>query len=522
MVNSNEIPKVEQLIYDKIGEYREQLTALKMDHSKFMKSTDIVPIYRKMIATINELKVIRRQEKADLHLEHLDLPNKVDLLIDETFQVVSLCLMTVGLTRTAPATYVSLSTVQRLLEHIGESEIYTHLDLVPIEKRLKEIEDIISQDEADQSLADREDEHELLKFKLKQCKNEYNSLLKVLEKVPKSLEPILNSLISIRRALMSILAHTKVIQSDDELHVIQKELNEIKTQNIDKEGNFLDPETKEVVVESQGLLKGLYYDCMVLVKDILFNDDKVDPALKEIFSTLLEIKSNLEGLLITSRWTLRKTDLFQYQKQLDAIDNARQNGYFVAPDGSTPKKGQIILLYLLRRSYATIYKLLESSEPVSEALQPLHNQLTTVRRCLIDLKTMGGISSLRELYPYQLKLASLDNLRVDGKFMVDGEIPEGQGTLNALLSECFDITHELTIEMYERNENSDEQDAPVEGLVIGTKGNGENREQNYDYEDPNAQGHENEDDEEDEEDEEDSEELPSYAPTPNESDADST
>lgn len=107
--------------------------------------------------------------------------------------------------------------------------------------------------------------------------------------------------------------------------------------------------------------------------------------------------------------------------------------------------------------------------------------------------------------------------------MVDGEIPEGQGTLNALLSECFDITHELTIEMYERNENSDDQDsAPVEGLVIGTKGNGENREQNYDYEDPGTQGHENEDDEEDEEEEEDSDELPSYAPTPNESDADST
>ena len=62
------------------------------------------------------------------------------------------------------------------------------------------------------------------------------------------------------------------------------------------------------------------------------------------------------------------------------------------------------LLYLLRRSYAFIYTLLISSEPVSEALLPVHNQLQTLRRCLLEVKRSGGVSSPRELYPYSMKV----------------------------------------------------------------------------------------------------------------------
>ena len=61
------------------------------------------------------------------------------------------------------------------------------------------------------------------------------------------------------------------------------------------------------------------------------------------------------------------------------------------------------LLYLLRRSYAYIYALIKSSEPVSEALLPVYNQLQTLRRCLIEVKKSGGVSSPRELYPYSMK-----------------------------------------------------------------------------------------------------------------------
>ena len=40
----------------------------------------------------------------------------------------------------------------------------------------------------------------------------------------------------------------------------------------------------------------------------------------------------------------------------------------------------------------------------------------------------------------------------------DGNIPEGQGILNALLAECFDILHELKVEAEERAQNSTSSD----------------------------------------------------------------
>ena len=42
-----------------------------------------------------------------------------------------------------------------------------------------------------------------------------------------------------------------------------------------------------------------------------------------------------------------------------------------------------------------------------------------------------------------MKLNSIDNMRVDGKFMVGKDIPEGQGTIIDLLSECYDLAYDL-------------------------------------------------------------------------------
>lgn len=46
-----------------------------------------------------------------------------------------------------------------------------------------------------------------------------------------------------------------------------------------------------------------------------------------------------------------------------------------------------------------------SSTPVSEALQPIFNQLHTLKKCLIEVKNNGGVSSVRELYPYSMKVS---------------------------------------------------------------------------------------------------------------------
>jgi hypothetical protein len=59
----------------------------------------------------------------------------------------------------------------------------------------------------------------------------------------------------------------------------------------------------------------------------------------------------------------------------------------------------------------------------------------------------------RELYPYGMKLNSIDAMRVGGKFMTeDGAIPEGQGNVHTLLAECYELLHELRTEIEEDEE----------------------------------------------------------------------
>lgn len=80
---------------------------------------------------------------------------------------------------------------------------------------------------------------------------------------------------------------------------------------------------------------------------------------------------------------------------------------------------------------------MSSSEPISEELMPIANKLSTLKKCLNEVLKYGGDGlTARDLYPYQLALAQIDNLRIDGKFKgKDGTIPEGQAILNANLGE---------------------------------------------------------------------------------------
>lgn len=58
----------------------------------------------------------------------------------------------------------------------------------------------------------------------------------------------------------------------------------------------------------------------------------------------------------------------------------RVDGKFVDADGEPPTDGQYGLLYLLRRCYGLIYRLISSSEPVSEELMPIARSSRLVPR----------------------------------------------------------------------------------------------------------------------------------------------
>lgn len=511
------VPKEEESILNYLLEVRSSLAKLKQNRTQYLNSKDVQTTYQHVLTKVRELDDIRKNshetpaKSAATLIHSTELHNRVDSVLDDVFQLLSLCFLTVGLKNSAPATYASLSTVESLLEHLNESNVFTHHDLSPIKERLEEISKIVEQknsspaydeDGNDDRLREIDNERKknkieedlLLRAKLKHCKDEYDILEGKLEEIDPSLSTVMEKLFRIRRGLLSLVASAKKtmsksdintnsllqeqndLQTDNEsltddkhlvsqeyvhekLSVLKNELSELES-NRDDSGKFKSLESHQVAEKGQSVLNGLLDDCHDLVNDLSHQKNgglTLDPYLQPIYEQLIDIKTTLENLMITRRWTLRETDLFSYQKKLNEIDNKRINGKF--PTKPQDSKGQSILLYLLRRCYAIIYKLLESSEPVSEALQPIHNQLSTVRRCLLELKRMGGVNNERELYPYQMKLASLDNLRTEGIFYdSDGNIPEGQGILNALLAECFDILHELKVEAEERAQNSTSSD----------------------------------------------------------------
>ncbi len=49
---------------------------------------------------------------------------------------------------------------------------------------------------------------------------------------------------------------------------------------------------------------------------------------------LVEIRNKLEKLSLTQAWSLRETDLYDYQRQLDKIDENRVDGNFVDAEGN--------------------------------------------------------------------------------------------------------------------------------------------------------------------------------------------
>ncbi|RXW17774.1 hypothetical protein EST38_g8075 [Candolleomyces aberdarensis] len=224
------------------------------------------------------------------------------------------------------------------------------------------------------------------------------------------------------------------------------------------DGKFLGP--NGVVPVSQAVCSGLLEECFDISQEIKAHEDSknVASSLKPIYDRLADIRQELESLVLTHRWTLRETDLWNYSLSLQEIDKMRVDGKFVDSEGNKPE-GQYVLLYLLRRCYGLIYRLLSSSEPVSEELMPIANKLNTVKKCLNEVLKYGGPFNARDLYPYQLALFQIDSMRKEGRFVgVDGSIPEGQGIIMANLNECHELVEMLKESMDEDETEYEEDD----------------------------------------------------------------
>jgi hypothetical protein len=135
------------------------------------------------------------------------------------------------------------------------------------------------------------------------------------------------------------------------------------------DGNFLGP--GGTVPASQALCSSLLEECFEIAQEIKADEESkyVATSLKPIYDRLGAIRSELESLVLTHRWSLRETDLWNYSLSLQEIDKMRIDGKFVDSDGNRPP-GQYVsqLLLGMKMSADTIIS-------VPGALVPLKTML---------------------------------------------------------------------------------------------------------------------------------------------------
>lgn len=102
------------------------------------------------------------------------------------------------------------------------------------------------------------------------------------------------------------------------------------------DGKFLGP--GGVIPASQAICTSLLEECFDIAQEIKAQDESknVASSLKPIHDRLQELRTTLENLVLTHRWSLRETDLYTYSLSLQEIDKMRIDGKFVDADGNRP------------------------------------------------------------------------------------------------------------------------------------------------------------------------------------------
>ncbi|KAH8671042.1 hypothetical protein BX600DRAFT_509750 [Xylariales sp. PMI_506] len=421
----------EKQILEKLVIIRDQLLLRKRDRTTYVRTQDVMVLYNQTMEQLELLTSIRKGKTVE--------ENRVDRVVDSCFQLLSLFFMTIGRNNEAPAAYALTSTINRLLDHLTEANLFSAKDLESMTHTLERLSTIVSNSPkaTPESAPFMET---LLSSRIERCGASLGNLRKRLEDYADPILATHEKLVSILRQMAAI--NTKSKFKPEEIHKMQAKLKEISEKRID--GNFVDAEGKVLAGSDQ--VSSLLERCQTYTDVVLERAGHFPEQWKSVYDTLVSIRNELDKLSLTQAWSLRETDLYDYQRQLDKIDESRVDGNWVDEKGQPAELYvQRTLLYLIRRSYGYIYHLMISSEPVSEALLPIYNQLQTLKRCLVEVRNNGGVSSVRELYPYSMKLNSIDNLRKDGKFMVGDDIPEGQGSVSELLAECFELNYELRV-----------------------------------------------------------------------------
>ncbi|KAJ9665083.1 hypothetical protein H2201_004743 [Coniosporium apollinis] len=323
----------EQPILDRLLSIRTQLELLKQDKSTYVKSQDVINLYNQVVDQVELLNGIRTQKRHE--------QNRVDTVLDDCFQLISLAYLTIGKNNEAPAVYSAVSTIKRLLEHLREAAFFSPKDLESISSRLQNYREAVERGRETHS------PHLLLllEARIDICQDILSELQDKLSQLDEEQSAKYEKLVSILRSLAA--CNTKSKFPAAEVDDLYKQLKEIeasvdeasrptaKSPSIDQLAQSLQIQmrTQSPAPSGQRLVKDLLTRCFLWVELVKQKQGHINENFRETYEKLRDIRNQLERLTLTQAWSLRETDLYSFQRQLDRVDESRVDGNFLDAEG---------------------------------------------------------------------------------------------------------------------------------------------------------------------------------------------
>lgn len=216
----------EKPILEKLVLLRDKLFLLKQDKSTHVKSQDVLPLYEDIIELVHQLNDVRGSD-------HL-VQNRVDAVLDDCLQLISLFFMAVGRNTEAPALYSMTSNITRLCNHLKEAAFYQARDLDSIGETLDKMKHTLQKEPEKYSpyLMIR------VQHRIEVCEKLLQELRDYLSNISPAMLPKWESLVSILRALAALNTRSKYNQKD--LDDLKKQLYDLKADlasTLDTNGN---------------------------------------------------------------------------------------------------------------------------------------------------------------------------------------------------------------------------------------------------------------------------------------------
>jgi hypothetical protein len=192
------------------------------------------------------------------------------------------------------------------------------------------------------------------------------------------------------------------------------------------------------VLNPRAILSQKFNACNTLLLELSARN--VSDALEPVHSRLVEIKQALSKCFKN----FNSKVLQELQKELLAIDSVKMDGKFISKEGDIIH-GQGRVIDLLSSCFEDVHELLSSQELIDAAnpTREIYESLISIKSQLTNYCSLPWTCSLQELQILQRQLGAIDNLRVDGKFIFENEIPQGQALLHLLLHKCYRLVRKL-------------------------------------------------------------------------------